>query len=81
VFRRVWRGRGARRVPDRDVGLGLHAGRGRHLAAVRSGGAQCYRNATAVGVTGRGSADSPVSLVSAAAAAARPSAMAHTISD
>ena len=53
----------------------------RKVTAVRSGGSQCYRSATAVGVTGRGSADSPVSQVSAAAAAARPSAMAHTISD
>jgi hypothetical protein len=53
----------------------------RNVIAVRSGGAQCYRRATIVGVTGRGSIELPVSQVSADAAAARPSAIAHTISD
>ena len=37
--------------------------------------------ATVVGATGRGSIVSPVSQASAAAAAARPSAIAHTMSD
>jgi hypothetical protein len=45
------------------------------------GGTAPYRSATAVGVTGCGSSECPVSQVSAAAAAARPSAIAHTISD
>ena len=64
-----------------DTTGGAPRGRDWHVAAVRSGGPRCQRSATAVGVTGRGSIDAPVSQVSAAAAAARPSAMAQTISD